>query len=279
MRFSSGIVQASFERLRETVAEGKTGTERTSALMYFLAFDAAFVGVDLVSLDPDTPSGNANRKRLTNQYSKFVTLRTCGLSNVWSVCSLGSITRYGADPAKRISSNFLTTPLKKASERAKPMDYPSRPCPLLCLGPGLGAGNWGIKAHSDWERNISMFLSERVSRVPFTDLAIFTLRDSEFSPKNTLNDTLMDLICIRFSKRLTSYWAKQLSRESKSKGLPQERSWYGPEYHRAFEDEDWIARIGFADQEAMQDDRVTYLEKRVSYLECLLKEHRINFKT
>ncbi len=277
MWFSSELVKSTFRRLRQFLVEGKSGVERTSALMYFLAYDSICHDHDPISLDPATASGKTNRNALTKEYYRLVSVRVIGNKKIWSVYDLGRVTCNGTDPSKRISSNFLTVPLKKASQRSLLVKYPNRPCPLLVLGPQPGIGNWGIGPYIDWSKNLPIFLSERISRSPFTDLAVFVLRDADFTPCANLPDTLELLLSDRFSKYLESFWSKQISRELKYNAFEGPEVWHSSDYHRAFEDEEWISSIITTSETMSLSNRVKHLENRISYLESLLKKHDIPF--
>jgi hypothetical protein len=278
MRFTSALIQSSFAKLRQSIVEGKTGIERTSALMYFLAYDCTARNHYPLSLNPDTAVGKQNRDALTREYCKLVTVRVLGLGQLWSVSDLGLVTLNGTDPAKRISSNFLTVPLKKASQGTSPMNYPNRPKPLLRLGNGLGVGNWGIASHPHWNKNLPIFLSGRITKWPFTDLAIFVLRDSEFTNISSLRGTLEYLIEDRFSLPLADYWKMQIAIEFDRKGFKPLEQWSASEYHAAFEDDQWMKSIGVEDHVVALNERVTSLEHRIYYLEHLLRKHKIPFE-
>lgn len=279
MRFTSALIQASFGRLRQSIVEGKTGVERTSALMYFLAYDCATRNHYPLSLDPDTSVGKQNRDALTREYCKLVTVRVLGPGKIWSVYDLGLVTLNGTDPAKRISSNFLTVPLKKASQRPSPTDYPNRPKPLLRLGSGLGAGDWGICSHSNWGKHLPIFLACRKTIWPFTDLAIFVLRDSEFPRRSLLKETLEYLIEDRFSEPLANYWKGQIAAEFRIKGFRAPEPWSARDYHDAFLDDQWVKSISSEDPMTALNEHVKSLEQRVLYLERLLRKHDIPFET
>ncbi len=278
MRFSAELVKPSFVRLRQNIVEGKTGVERTSALMYFLAYDAACNDQVPISLDPNTPAGRANRDALTREYCRLVTVRVLGPKEIWSIVDLGLVTRNGNDPAKRISSNFLTVPLKKASQRTSSVAYPNRPRPLLNLGNGLGVGGWGIASYPAWKANLPIFLSERITRWPFTDLAIFVLRDSDFTRRTSLQETIESLLSDRFSVPLSSFWVEQIGREFKYKSFKPSEPWSRSDYHKIFEDEEWVTSISLEDEVSVLDDRVHQLERRTSYLEGVLKKHDIPYE-
>jgi hypothetical protein len=278
MWFSTELIKSSFERLRQPDPEGrKTGLERTSALMYFLSFAAAFKDSNGVSLDPETATGQTNRVVMGNEYSRLVTLSTKGQDDVWSVFDLGRITKGGSSPEKRISSNFLTVPLKKASQRNAPTDYPSRPAPLLLLGPALRSSSWGVAMHPRWTSNLPLFISERVSRTPFTDLCIFALRDKDFTPADTVGETLSQLLPERFGSELSSYWKMQIEHESRFRPYTAPMPWFRAMYHSAFQDEAWVSDKLTAPEATLLGERVEKLQRRVRYLEQLLDKYEVPY--
>lgn len=278
MRFSAEQVKSSFIRLRQNIVEGKSGVERTSALMYFLAYDAVGGDQAPITLDPNTAAGRANRDELTREYCRLVTVRVIGPREIWSITDLGLVTRNGNTPAKRISSNFLTVPLKKASHRSSVVAYPNRPRPLLNLGNGLGVGGWGIAPHPAWKTNLPVFLSERITKWPFTDLAIFVLRDSDFTRRTSLQETIESLLSDRFSIPLSSFWIEQIGREFKYRSFEPSDPWVRSNYHKVFEDKEWITSISNEDEVSLLDDRVHQLETRISYLEEKLDENNIPYE-
>ena len=83
----------------------------------------------------------------------------------------------------RISSNFFTVPLKKGSQSAKVYFYPNRPVPVLKLGQVATGITWGISYFEDWIKNLPELLVDVKSSSPFTDLAVFVLKDFNFDSK------------------------------------------------------------------------------------------------
>src|SRR3989344_4072268 len=139
------LIQDSFLRLRQNETGGKTGLERTSALMCFLAFDALLqrTGVNTpVDFDPEVSIGNNNRSVLTREFTRLVQLKNG--TEPYHVLNLGEVAIGGNPPEKRFSSNFLTVSLKKATTSERVYEYPSRPSnPLLILGPKATGLIWG----------------------------------------------------------------------------------------------------------------------------------------
>lgn len=265
------LVQESFLRLRQNEPGGKIGIERTSALICFLAFDALLKKTSItppIDLDPEVGTGKTNRDILTREVTRIVQLKNG--SEPFQVLSLGEVTRGGNPPEKRFSSNFLTTGMKKATTSATAYDYPSRPCPLLVLGPKATGLTWGIDRHSDWQKNLPVFLQGRKTKTPFTDLAIFVLRQRGFeSTATVLQDGLIDGLREIFTPDICEFWKKQITLE---------KVYFGT-VENSFQD---VASTPFADCSWMGDsqpiDESTALTSRVSYLEGLLKMHNISFE-
>lgn len=215
--FSSQQVLTSFKRLSSRKEDGKTHLERTSVLMYFLAFDAVCKKneVTILDLDPHESEGKHNRKAVELEFTKLVLLhRSNGI--IRQVCKLGEVDSGGTDPEKRISSNFLTVPLKKASGHSEPDFYPKRPrAPLFRMGLAATQRKWGLGYHNDWAENLPIFMSEIKDSTPFTDLAIFILRDSPINP-NACADYLSALTSLmkeRFSNQLADFFIRRIEKE------------------------------------------------------------------
>ena len=113
---SPELVLRSFSRLRPRVTEGKIHLERCSAIMYFLAFDATCRRFDLTVLDvnPQTTTGKTARQQLQLEFAKLSSVKS--LSGVpRQVSRFGEIDEGGISPEKRMSSNFLTVPVTRAT--------------------------------------------------------------------------------------------------------------------------------------------------------------------
>jgi len=273
MWLSAEAVRASFVRLRLNIPDGKAGTERTSALFYFLAFDSSYKSQAPLSFDPDSVLGRQNRGVFTREYCKLSILKVLGNQSFLCTDDLGFVTKNGTAPEKRVSSNFLTTPLKRASQRPTPQAYPSRPSgmPLLQLGPCLVRGNWGIGLHPNWHVDLHKYLSERLTRAPFSDLAVYVLRDDALDRRDTFEDTLSAGLFDRFSDKLANFWSQQILRESRFARIQHTANWHSDEYHHAFDSEAWV------DQNRAKSE-VESLKERIVYLERLLSGHSIPYQ-
>jgi hypothetical protein len=273
MYFSSEQVSASFKRLSSRKAEGKTHMERTSALMYFLAFDAVCKshGGGTVNFDPNNTAGKNNRKSIELEFTKLVLLKK-EHNKILQVSELGKIDHAGKDPEKRISSNFLTVPLKKASEHSTPYSYPKRPAtPLMKLGQAATGQKWGIDYYDGWQTNLPALLADIKQSSPFTDLAIFVFRDTLFDAG--IGDYLAALATVisnRFSKELAEFWIERIEKEklfAKHIELPS-----------STEHESFGKNTSNGDVHTGNQFNNEQLTNHILYLEDILSAHRIDFK-
>lgn len=218
MYFNEKQVSLSFKRLsarKRCEAKTKTHLERTSVLMCFLAFDASckISGSEKLDLDPGTIDGKANRSSIALEFSKLVLLDGA-LDKQLQVTELGKISGSEKNPEVRFSSNFLTVPLKKASEQTSECHYPKRPSSTRVLKLGIASTGlkWGISYDDDWRASIPKLLSEVKESTPFTDLAIFLMRDTKQKGK-TYIDALVDSLQSRFTQNLSEFWIERIKKE------------------------------------------------------------------
>jgi hypothetical protein len=269
----SDQVLESFKRLASRKSEGKTPMERTSVLMYFLAFDAVQKNVDQSCLDfnPDKTEGKNNRKLIELEFTKLTLLGKDG-QRISQVCELGKITTKGKAPEKRISSNFLTVPLKKASEQTKLFSYPNRPStPLIKMGPTATSLKWGMQKHEDWRENLPKLFSEIKAPTVFTDLSIFVLRDSPFPVATVFShiEALSISLNQKFTADLADFWIDRIKKEQVMVKHIQDpfTNVYDP----------LLSKCNVSDNGHDPSD-YHELKKRISYLEDLLKRNKIPFK-
>lgn len=211
---SSDFFYYSFKRLSSRNQTGKTHLERTSALMYFLAFDATLKFLDLKVLDinPDTLIGKENRKHYALEFEKLVLLEA--QPELKQVLELGKITTGETHPEKRISSNFFTVPVKKASAAKHAFFYPGRPAALLKMGFAATGVQWGIDFHDEWQKNFLKFFTKILSNTPFHDLAVFVLRGQSIDSNSTdLITALTGCIQKKFTTKLSDFWLAQMNKE------------------------------------------------------------------
>jgi len=183
--------------------------------MCFLAFDARckVMGLARLDLNPDTPDGKANREGIAREFSRLVLLDPQPTKRK-QVLELGKISGAGKDPAERLSSNFLTVPLKKATEHTGPFIYPRRPAcaPMIKLGQAATGLRWGMEYHEKWETSLPRLLTEVKESTPFTDLAVFVLRDTLVTGDGYIQ-ALKSGIASRFSPSLASFWNGRIAKE------------------------------------------------------------------
>jgi hypothetical protein len=210
------LVQESFDRLASKNAGGKSHLERTSAILYFLAFDAACHSTQKsdLDLDPDKLYGKNNRKLLELEFTKLVHLDS-EHGQIIQFLEFGKIDSSNIAPEKRISANFLTVPLKKATAVSQPYYYPNRPrAPLLMLGTVATMKKWGIVHHPDFEKNFFVILSTANSSTPAFDLAVLIFRDSEFtSLHQDIYNSLNEKLANKFTKKVASLFQKRIDKE------------------------------------------------------------------
>lgn len=272
MRYlNENLIRESFLRLRQNKVGGKTGLERTSALMCFLAFDALLKRTSItppIDLDPEVSNGKNNRDILTREVARLVQLKNG--TEPYHVLNLGEI-EIGGSPEKRFSSNFLTVSLKKATTSENTYEYPSRPSnPLLILGQKATGLKWGINRHKDWKENLPVFLKGRKTKIPFHDLACFVLRQRGFiSLANTLQEGLADGLAEIFTTELCTFWKTQLSLEKVYANKVEEP--FQSRMPNPFADCSWMG-----DMQPVNETAV--LTSRINYLEGLLLVHKISFE-
>jgi hypothetical protein len=184
--------------------------------MYFLAAAATMkrLQVSVLDVSPHTRRGIGTRNILELEYARLVTLPPSKNGTPKTVFEMGRIDKSGKLPEKAISSNFLTVPVKKASESASIVAYPKRPAPLLRLGKLEPGTHWGIGVHDDWANHLPTFLSEMRSNTKFTDLAVFVLRDEEITTgTEDLIEGLGLSMAKRFGQMLGDFWKRRLAGE------------------------------------------------------------------
>jgi hypothetical protein len=210
------LVSEAFGRLASRNTTGKSHLERTSALMVFLSMDAMHkhFAVERLNFSPACLEGRNNRKQLQLEFTKLV-LVGHRHGRVMQVIELGKVDEGGPNPDTRLSSNFLTVPLKKASELAGPLLYPRRPnAPLLVLGGTTPEDKWAVAYHGDWRDHFLKMLTSVTSATPMRDLAIFVCRDCGIDAKSTdLFEVLGMKLADRFTAGLSDYWRQRIEKE------------------------------------------------------------------
>ena len=278
MYFTEDQVSISFKRLssrrRTDGKKTKTHLERTSVLMCFLAFDARCKAINLARLDmnPDKPDGKANREAVALEFAKLVLLDPTP-KKIKQVLELGKISGGGKAPEERLSSNFLTVPLKKATEQTGAFFYPKRPssAPMIRLGQAATGLKWGMEYHQDWPASLPKLLSEVKDSTPFTDLAIFVMRDTQLVGSDYI-DALSNSISARFSDQLAKFWIEKIKKEK----LLARHIATNPfsSTHQAFARSTQTALANRYDT-VTRDDLLDY----VSHLEEILEANQIEFES
>lgn len=278
MYLNPKLVERAFRRLMPSDSTGKSPLERTSALMYFLAFVATVkkLGNCTLDLNPDTTDGKNTRSAMGVEFAKLVLLKVSSDRRIRQVFTLGQVNIGDKTPEKRISSNFYTVPLKKASESAKTSDYPHRPAPLLKMGQVATGLKWGINYHSAWRDNLQKFFTEIKSNTPFTDLAIFVFRNECFPDGyDNIRDALSYSMQERFGADVATFWSSRMCTEKiffKHGNDP-----FCDCYHESLTESEFSAVGGACDREALQALDKTALIDRVTYLEDLLAANDIEY--
>ncbi len=275
------LIECSFKRLSPRKSTGKTALERTSALMYFLAFDATVKknGHSILDMEPKSFQGKNNRNDMELEFVRLVQLKTTENGTTRQVSVLGKIETSDKSPEKRISSNFFTVPLKKASRSSEAFLYPGRPpAPVLKMGNTATGLVWGIGYNEGWQDNLPQLLSEAKSNTPFTDLAIFVLRDSTLQPDSDFRAALVEGLKNRFTPEFSSFWAKRLDAEKIfAKHIDNPYQNCPPS---AFADADPPPTQS---QSSVSDILLTFspeeLIDRITYLEKLLDSNGIEYQT
>lgn len=210
------LVKESFVRLSSKSGEGKSHLERTSAILYFLAFDAACQSTQKVELDldPDRLEGRNNRKQLELEFVKLVLLHNLN-GNPIQIFEFGKVDYTNISPEKRISANFLTVPLKKATTHTEPYYYPKRPnAPLLNMGLVATKKKWGMMRNENFAVNIFTILNTARSSTPAFDLSVLVLRDTKFpSSQQDIFSALSEQLPKKFTPEVAQLLSKRIDKE------------------------------------------------------------------
>ena len=184
--------------------------------MYFLAFDATCRRFDLTVLDvnPQTTTGKTARQQLQLEFAKLSSVKS--LSGVpRQVSRFGEIDEGGISPEKRMSSNFLTVPVTRATTQSEPFYYPRRPvAPLLKIGPAATGKKWGIERHDKWFTSLLRLCDHIPFPTQMFDLAIFVCRNMRIEDDGaSLLDGIRVSLRERFTEEVSSHWIHRIEKE------------------------------------------------------------------
>ncbi|MEH7373268.1 hypothetical protein V7156_28015, partial [Priestia megaterium] len=207
MYFSAKVFNHFFEllQLASNSDTGKKGGEQTTGLTVFLAVDMYQKFSEDVVLNLN-PNNTEVRQGVTNFFVGLLKI-TQSDELEYQVNKLGHINaEKKSNLAKKFSSNFLTTPLKRAAEAANVRSYPSRPTPLLSLGEEVTPTNqWGVNKLEGWKDNIFAFLRERKCKEDTFPLIVFLLRNTDIDNSGSPTDALKRALSNMFTEELTNF--------------------------------------------------------------------------
>lgn len=213
---SADLMCKSFGRLSARDSGGKKHLERTSALLYFLAFDAACKHFKVKSLDftPETFQGRNHRKQFELEFTRLVVLDNAP-DNIKQVIELGKVDQSGKNPENRVSSNFFSVPVKKGANGDEGYVYPGRPkAPVLSMGKVFTKIPWGVARHNQWKSNLPELLSEAKSSTPNVDLALFAIRDVPIrSELGDIFSIIIESLKSKFTTELCEYFSGKFKEE------------------------------------------------------------------
>jgi hypothetical protein len=213
---SPDLISKCFGRLSAREAGGKKHLERTSALLYFLAFDATCKHFEIKSLDftPETLQGRNHRKQFELEFAKLAVLER-STDILKQVTELGRIDLNGTSPEQRISSNFFSVPVKKASTRNEAYLYPNRPkAPVLSMGKATTEIPWGVGRYNHWQLNFPKLLSEIKYPTPNIDLALFAIRDVRIRQESEdIFSVMLESLRSKFTIELCEYFSGKFEKE------------------------------------------------------------------
>lgn len=270
MYLNQDLVKTSFNRLGPKLSVGKSHLERTSCLMYFFALDAVSLRLkfEVVDFDPSSELGKISRRLMDSEFSRLI-LFSSSNGIYTQLTGLGKIENLTKSPSMRIASNFYSVPLKNAASSSGEYSYPRRPDkPILSMGKSSTGHVWGVKKHQSWKTNLPVMFQHSSSPTPFTDIAIYVLRNHRFSEYGgEYYEVFENALLSKFSPELVEYWMNKLSSEKV----------YCAHIRDVFTKTNEKSKIASAFTDDVRKDSLSALQDRIKYLEQVLNKNGINF--
>ncbi|WP_435168486.1 McrB family protein [Paenibacillus glycanilyticus] len=206
MFFSFNTFTDNFSELKLVGNSGKRGGEQTTGLGVFLAVDMVQkqTGANILDLNPDN---GEHRAVITARYAEILGLFSTD-DEEYQVNDLGSVNIESRRKRleKKLSSNFMTTRLKKAADIRGTANYPSRPAPLLTLGLQVAPNNeWGVMKYDGWSDNFLRFLGDRLCGEDTFPLIVFLLRTYSFTNTTNPQSCLLNALHTKYSEEVSNF--------------------------------------------------------------------------
>jgi len=211
------LVKNAFDNLRAK-GDGKLNHERSTAIFVALSFNAIShkTNEQVLDLSPDSDLGKYHRDLFKAQYEELVAIESGKQQKKYKqIWEFGVVKESSKSPSVKLSSNFLTTRLKKASTMMTALEYPGRPkgVPLLLLGEEGSGVSYKAKHTKNWFQNIPTVLRHAPTKTPLIDLALLVFRDVELTDAKTPKDNLQTMIATRFTQDFSEWWIERLEKE------------------------------------------------------------------
>ncbi|OMF56537.1 MoxR family ATPase [Paenibacillus sp. FSL R5-0766] len=210
MYFADQTFRTNYRMLQPLEQGGKLGRETTSGLAYFFSLDRLQkkLGLEIIDLHPES----ADRQEFISMFIETLMVGRDEQNNELQATSLGFIEVGASSLEKKVSSNFLTVPVKKGSRQQELLPYPGRPGPLVNLGLDTGIhGKWGITKNPEWKDNFLKFINRRLCGSNTFPLIVFLLRNRPLlnlesdNPYTILKSSLGDIVTEETADFLVSH--------------------------------------------------------------------------
>ncbi|WP_179091831.1 AAA family ATPase [Paenibacillus borealis] len=176
MYFSNQTFRTYYQMLQPRDRGGKLGRETTSGLAYFFSLDRLqrTLGSEIIDLHPESEE----RHEFIDMFVETLLIGFDEDNRELQASNLGFVEIVENSLEKKVSSNFLTVPVKKGSRQQDLLPYPGRPGPLVNLGVLTTTHDkWGITKNPDWKENFPKFINRRICGEDTFPLIVFLLRD------------------------------------------------------------------------------------------------------